>query len=78
MANNFALLRYCSNNIRIYCLHFLFICDTRASVHLLLSMSFRLHESLEQNIKFVHGIPELKNNAFSKFSTRNSFRLETS
>ena len=41
MANNFALLCY-SNNIRTHHLHFLFICDTCVSLHLLLPISFCL------------------------------------
>ena len=43
-----------SNNIRTYRLHFLFICDTWVSLHLLLSTSFCLHDSLERNVNFVH------------------------
>ena len=42
-------------------------------LHLLLSTSFCLHVSLEQNINFVHEISHVKYNAFRKFSGQNIF-----
>ena len=43
------------------------------SLHLLLSTSFCLHVSLEQNINFVHEISLVKYSAFRKFSARYIF-----
>ena len=75
--NNFSLLRY-SNNIRTYCLLFLFICNTCVSLHLLLSTSFCLYDSLERKIghQLRPWILCVKNKLFRKFSPQNIFVRE--
>ena len=55
-----------------YPLHFLFICDTWVSLHLLLST---LHESLKgtRNMTFLHELWAWRNHMFRKLVTQTSF-----